>query len=109
MKEYSEYVSFELFNEAKDFIRTMDEDVEIYKMCRKFNSIKPCLEADKFTAYWTMASYNKYPHALITLYENIEDINNNFGNITSDNALECLRYRLKNYYLLLKEFNLIGE
>ena len=102
------YVPSELYVKAEEFIRMIDEDVEIYKIARNITGAEKCIEADKFVAYWNLCSFNKYPHALITLYEHIEEINNSFD-LTSENAFDCLQHKIKLYYLLLKENDLIGE
>ena len=45
-------------------------DVDIYHKAGEVVALKPCIEADKFCAYWSLESYENFPHALITLYEN---------------------------------------
>ena len=109
MGDIVSYIPLELKNTAAEFIHTMDGNVEIYKKISKLGCIKPCAEADKFSAYWTLASYNKYPHALITLYENIEEIDNSPNVLNAPNVMVSFQQKMKNYYLLLKENELIGE
>ena len=102
------YIPSELYVKAEEFIRTIDEDVSIYKLIRNISLVKKCIEADKFVAYWNLCSFNKYPHALITLYEHYDEINNSYD-LTSENASDCLQHKIKLYYLLLKENDLIGD
>ena len=111
MKEIDNYSPQELKKEAEDFISLMDQNVTIYQIIRRSSSAHaaPCPEADKFAAYWSLASYNSYPHALITLYEGIDKIDESFGTVTTKNATDFLIHKLKGCYLLLKENNLIGE
>lgn len=107
MANIAEYIPEEIFREAKDFIRIMDESVEIYKTIRRLNTITPSFEADSFASYWTISAYNSFPHALITLYEYTEKIDKNMGLVNADNAFECLKYKMESYYKALKENNLI--
>ena len=37
-----DYIPIELYHEAKDFVKRIDEDVEIYKMVKNFDTAKPC-------------------------------------------------------------------
>lgn len=109
MIKIDDYIPIELISEAKDFIQLMSENVEIYVTIRKMGSVRPCEEADKFVAYWNLARYNDFPHALITLYENMESIDESIGTFDQVNALEYLQCRMKKYYLLLKENGMIDE
>ncbi len=104
-----DYIPIELYHESKDFIQVMSDNVEIYCSIRKIDSLKPCEEADKFVAYWNFARYNDFPHALITLYENMEAIDDSIGTMDQVNAIEYLQLRMKKYYLLLKENGMIDE
>ena len=109
IRKIEDYIPVELFHEAKTFVREMDDDVEIYKKIRTLKALKPCEEADKFCAYWNLKSYEKYPHALITLYEakNLIDKKLLSGDVM--NAFEVQQMRMKNYYLFLKDKGLINE
>jgi hypothetical protein len=69
MRQIDDYVPVEIWREAKAFVKDVSEDVEIYKIIQNTGNLRPCEEADKFCAYWNLESYEKYPHALITLYE----------------------------------------
>lgn len=109
MRKIDDYIPAELFHEAKDFFENMDADVGIYKKVKNINAIQPCIEADKFIAYWDMERFKDYPHALILLYENKPDIDLSYGETEVNNAFEFLQYRMKSYYLLLKENGMINE
>lgn len=109
MRKIDDYIPVELFHEAKNFFDDMEGDVEIYKKAREIGAIKNCEEADKFVAYWTFERFNKFPHALITLYEFKPEIDMAYGKIEVDSAFDFLQYRMKSYYLLLKENGMINE
>lgn len=109
MRKIDDYIPAELFHEAKDFFQNMDDDVEIYKKVKSIRAIKPCEEADKFVAYWSLERFNDFPHALITLYENKPDIDMSYGEVEVNNAFDFLQFRMKSYYLLLKENGMINE
>lgn len=107
MKRIDDYVPVEIWREAKAFVKEVSEDVEIYKIIQKTDGVKPCEEADKFCAYWNLESYEKYSHALITLYEAKPLIDSHFETSDVMNAFEVLQLRMKNYYLVLKEKGMI--
>ena len=109
MKNIDDYIPVDIFHEASDFIKRMDEDVEIYKTCRRLKTVSSCIEADKFVAFWSLGRYSDFPHALITLYEHKEEIENGFGGVDTQNVLDFMQFRMKCYYLLLKENGMIGE
>ena len=96
-----------MWHEATAFVKEVTDDVEIYKIICKTGSVKPCEEADKFCAYWNLESYEKYPHALFTLYEVKPLIDKQFETSDVMNAFEVLQHRIKNYYLVLKEKGMI--
>lgn len=104
-----DYIPIGIYHEAADFVKRIDEDVEIYKMVKNFDTAKPCPEADKFCAYWFLQSYEKFPHALITLYENKNEIDERFGPSDALSAIDCMQFRFKSYYELLKENNMIED
>lgn len=103
-----DYIPVELFHEAKDFVYNIDCDVEIYKKIRQTTALKPCIEADKFVAYWFLEEYENYPHALITLYENKDEIDNSLPESDVMNVCEIMQLRMKKYYELLLENNMIS-
>ena len=107
MRQIDDYVPVELWHEAKAFVKEVTDDVEIYKIICKTGGVKPCEEADKFCAYWNFESYDKYPHALITLYEAKPLIDKQLAVSDVMNAFEVQQMRMKNYYLLLKEKGMI--
>ena len=107
MRAADDYIPVELWKEARSFIQDVQNDVDIYKVICKTNGVAPCIEADTFCAYWNLEGYEKYPHALITLYEAKPLIDSQL--VISDvmNAFEVLQLRMKNYYLVLKEKGMI--
>lgn len=107
MRQIDDYVPVELWHEAKAFIKEVTDDVEIYKVIQKTGCVSPCEEADKFCVYWNLESYEKYPHALITLYEAKPLIDEQLAESDVMNAFEVQQMRMKNYYLLLKEKGMI--
>lgn len=109
MRQIDDYIPIELWLEAKNFIKEVNDDVSIYKIICKTDGLPPCEEADKFCAYWDLERYKDFPHALIVLYENKPLIDMRFNVNDVMNAFECFQLRFKNYYLLLKEKGLINE
>ena len=102
-----DYIPAELWREAQQFVKDVGSDVEIYKVICKTASVESCEEADKFCAYWSLEGYEKFPHALITLYENKPLIDERFDIADIMNPFECLKLRFKYYYLTLKEKGMI--
>ena len=109
MRQTDDYIPIDIWHEAKDFVKEVTDEVEIYKIILQTAALKPCEEADKFCAYWNLKSYEKYPYALITLYEakNLIDKKLLSGDVM--NAFEVQQMRMKNYYLFLKDKGLINE
>ena len=102
-----DYIPAELWREAQQFVKDVGDDVEIYKVICKTEAVVSCEEADKFCAYWSLESYERYPHALITLYENKPLIDERFSIADIMDPFECLKLRFKYYYLTLKEKGMI--
>lgn len=109
MRKIDDYIPVELFHEAKDFVRQIDDDVEIYKKIRQIGAIAQDEKANKFTAYWTFEKYEEFPHALITLYENKPDIDSEVYCCGVENAFETLQLRMHRYYELLEENGMANE
>ena len=109
MRQIDDYIPVELWREAKQFVEDVKCDVDIYHNAGKVANLKPCIEADKFCAYWSMESYEKFPHALITLYENKPLIDKKYDINDIVNPFELLQLRFKAYYLLLKEKGMIDD
>lgn len=107
MRNVEDYIPVELWHEAKKFVQEVSDDVEIYKVICKTGALKPCEEADKFCAYWNLDGYERFPHALITLYEAKDDIDARFTVNDVMSSFECEQMRIKHYYLLLKEKGMI--
>ena len=109
MRQIDDYIPVELWHEAKQFVEDVKDDVDIYHNAGKVANLKQCIEADKFCAYWSMESYEKFPHALITLYENKPLIDEKYDINDIVNPFELLQLRFKAYYLLLKEKGMIDD
>lgn len=107
MIKIDDYVPVELWREAKKFVQEVTDEVEIYKIICKTDAVKPCEEADKFCAYWDLEGYERFPHALITLYEAKPGIDQMFTVNDVMSSFECEQMRIKHYYLLLKEKGMI--
>lgn len=65
--------------EAENFFHELKDNVQIYKKIRKLDNFKQNNVADKFVAWWELERYEKYPHALILLYENMNRIDTLIG------------------------------
>lgn len=107
MNQADDYIPIELWHEAKNFVKEVSDDVEIYKIIAKTEFLQPCEEAEKFCAYWSLERYKDFPHALIVLYENKPLIDMQFNVNDVMNAFECFQMRFKSYYLLLKDKGMI--
>ena len=107
MRNDTEFIPIELWREAKRFMKEVNEDVEIYKIILQTGGLKPCEEAEKFSAYWNLESFENYPHALITLYEAKPEIDETFSVNDVMDSFECIQQRMKQYYLLLKQKGMI--
>lgn len=104
-----DYVPVEFEREAAKFVKFMDDDVSIYRMIRENPSLKPCVEADKFAAYWWLMRYKDFPHALVTLYENKGEVDAKYIASGPEDALETFQKRIAGYYQILKDNGMIAE
>ena len=69
MKPVDDYIPVELIKEATNFVNRITEDVEIYKKIMALDSVKQCIEAEKFVAWWDLQRYYEHEHSLFLLYE----------------------------------------
>ncbi len=108
-KKNEEKIYAELFTEARQLIKEMDEDVEIYNKFKMTTNIKRSLDADKFVAWWDLKCYVKYPHSLIFLFENIERIQNVIGQYNMLDGFEQLQMKMALFYGILKTHGMIYD
>ena len=108
MKAADDYVPVELWHEAKDFIRLVSDDVEIFDKFRSFEK-QLSEEALKFVAWWSLKRYIDYPHSLILLYENIGRIDIEIGSYDVLDGFRKLEHKLVLLYRLLKDNGMINE
>jgi hypothetical protein len=109
MEKKQDYIPGECIRTARDFVKTLGEDVEIYRQLRTLHLTGDNEEAEKFVAYFYMGSYMKYPHALIMIYEARSRIDEAFGPHDAQNVTEFLNYRMYSYYRLLKDNGMIDD
>lgn len=107
MMRKQEYIPAEYIEEAREFLKQLSEDAELFRQMQKFGLVGKDDEADAFCAYMYMDSFARYPHALITLYEAHAEIDRAFGPHDAQNVDAFLLYRMKSYYRLLKENGMI--
>ena len=108
-KKNTEIIYAELFSEARQLIKEMDEDVEIYNKFKMTTNIKRSLDADKFVAWWDLKCYVKYPHSLIFLFENVERIQNVIGQYNMLDGFEQLQMKMALFYGILKKHGMIYD
>ena len=104
-----DYIPVDCWREAKEFFITIRDDVDIYKKFKCFPNMKQSEEADKFVAWWDLARYADYPHSLILIYENLDDINNQIGSYGILDGYGQLQFKLIQFYKLLKEKEMIHD
>ena len=61
-------------NVPKNFIQDITDDIDIFNKFRNFENLEIKEEALKFAAWWDCKRYMDYPHSLILIYENIDEI-----------------------------------
>ena len=83
-----DYIPVDCWREAKEFFITIRDDVDIYKKFKCFPNMKQSEEADRFVAWWDLERFADYPHSLILIYENLDDINNQIRNDIRQYALQ---------------------
>ncbi|MCR4736013.1 MAG: hypothetical protein K5829_13520 [Treponema sp.] len=109
MKTTDDYIPIELWHEAKDFIKSITDDVDIFNKFKCFDNMKFEEEALKFVAWWDLKSYLQHPHALILIYENIGNIEIEVGKYDLMDGFNQLQKKLVLLYELLKKNGMINE
>lgn len=104
-----DYIPIDCWNEAKEFFISIRDDVDIYKKFKCFPNMKQSEEADKFVAWWNVGRYADYPHSLILIYENLDDINKQIGSYGILDGYGQLQFKLTLFYKLLKEKGMIHD
>lgn len=99
----------DIWKEAKHFFLNIRDDIDIYQKFKFLPGTKQNEEADKFIAWWNLAGYKDYPHALILIYENLELINNTIGKDDVLDGFGQLQFKLVQFYRLLKINGFINE
>lgn len=105
----SDYIPSECVKSALFFVQKTSEDVKNYEFLRKVKSVKQSDKADFFCAWWNLQRYEFYPHALITLYEAENEIDEEFGEHNVQNIIEFLQHRLIGFYDLLKKEGMLED
>ena len=96
----------ELEKSASLFIKTLSDDVSLYKLCKAQGFMTGSAEADAFVAWWNMRRYEEQPKALIFLYEkHSELVAVEMGEM--QDAFMFLSWQMYEYYEVLKELELV--
>lgn len=109
MKRDDDYIPIELWHEAKNFIQDITDDITIFNKFRNFDNITINDEALKFAVWWEFKRYLDYPHSLILIYENYEDILKAIGTYDVMDGFNQLQNKLVLLYKLLKENGMIND
>lgn len=102
------YIPAECILAAREFLKTLQDDAELFRKMQSVGIIGADSEADAFCAYVYMGSFARYPHSLITLYEAHDAIDEAFGAHDAQNVEAFMLYRMKAYYRLLECNGMIG-
>ena len=109
IKMPDDYIPIDIWQEAKDFVVNIGDDITIYKSFKNFPNWKPSEEADKFCVWWDYGRFRDYPHSLILLYEKLDEIYKTIGSDDVMNGYEQLTYKLVQFYRILKENGMIDD
>lgn len=109
MKAVVDYISVELWREAKSFVQNITDDVEIYKKIRILENFNQNVEADKFVAWWDFKRYLDNQHSLFLIYENLDNITSYVGKYDVMNGFYQLQQKMILLYRLLRQNGMINE
>ena len=109
IKVSDDYIPIDIWREAKEFVVSTGDDIKIYKQFRSFPTSKKSEEADKFVAWWELGRFRDFPHSLILLYENLEEIYKTIGCDDVMNGYGQLQFKLIQMYRLLKTNGMIHD
>ena len=104
-----DYIPIDIWHEAKDFVVNIGDDITIYKSFKNFPNWKPSEEADKFCTWWDFGRFRDYPHSLILIYENIDEILRTVGTYDVMDGFNQLQLKLVLLYELLKKNGMIND
>ena len=103
MNRADDYIPIELWHEAKNFIQDITDDIDIFNKFRNFENLEIKEEALKFAAWWDFKRYMDYPHSLILIYENIDEILRTVGTYDVMDGFNQLQLKLVLLYELLEK------
>ena len=94
MNRADDYIPIELWHEAKNFIQDITDDIDIFNKFRNFENLEIKEEALMFAAWWDCKRYMDYPHSLILIYENIDEILRTVGTYDVMDGFNQLQLKL---------------
>ena len=109
MNRADDYIPIELWHEAQNFIQDITDDIDIFNKFRNFENLEIKEEALKFAAWWDFKRYMDYPHSLILIYENIDEILRTVGTYDVMDGFNQLQLKLVLLYELLKKNGMIND
>ena len=109
MKRDDDYIPIEIWREAKKFIQDITDDVDIFNKFRNFDNLKIKEEALKFSVWWGFKRYLDYPHSLILIYDNLDEITKKIGTYDVMDGFNQLQLKLVLLYELLKKNEMIND
>ena len=107
--EESGYLPDFVLEEAKYYLKRVNEDVEVYRKIRMLECIPANDEADGFSLWWNFQRYLDNPKSLGVILDYYDEITESLSNEGILSSFMMMQKKMVLLYRLMKKNNFIGE
>lgn len=107
--EESGYLPDFVLEEAKYYLKRVNEDVEVYRKIRMLECIPANDEADGFSLWWNFQRYLDNPKSLGVILDYYDKITESLSNEGILSSFMMMQKKMILFYRLMKKNNFIGE
>lgn len=107
--EESGYLPDFVLEEAKYYLKRVNEDVEVYRKIRMLECIPANDEADGFSLWWNFQRYLDNPKSLGVILDYYDEITESVSNEGILSSFMMMQKKMILFYRLMKKNNFIGE
>lgn len=107
--EESGYLPDFVLEEAKYYLKRVNEDVEVYRKIRMLECIPANDEADGFSLWWNFQRYLDNPKSLGVILDYYDEITESLSNEGILSSFMMMQKKMILFYRLMKKNNFIGE
>ncbi len=107
--EESGYLPDFVLEEAKYYLKRVNEDVEVYRKIRMLECVPANDEADGFSLWWNFQRYLDNPKSLGVILDYYDEITESLSNEGILSSFMMMQKKMILFYRLMKKNNFIGE